>query len=177
MAEKLRTQLQRYEPKADYAGSQLGADLQLVARMAIAGFGTRLFHVGFGGFDTHARQLPTHAGLLRQLGQALAAFAADLVAHGALDRTTVLVHSEFGRRLAENASQGTDHGAAAPVFVLGGGVKPGLHGTPPDLRDLIDGDVKPTADFRALYADLLGWLRIDRQAVLGGDFTPLGLYG
>jgi uncharacterized protein (DUF1501 family) len=94
-----------------------------------------------------------------------------------LDRTTVLVHSEFGRRLAENASQGTDHGAAAPVFVLGGGVKPGLHGTPPDLRDLIDGDVKPTADFRALYADLLGWLRIDRQAVLGGDFTPLGLYG
>lgn len=176
MAEKLRTQLQRYEPKADYAGSQLGADLQLVARMAIAGFGTRLFHVGFGGFDTHARQLPTHAGLLRQLGTALGAFAADLAGHGALARTTVLVHSEFGRRLAENASQGTDHGAAAPVFVLGGGVKPGLHGTPPDLRDLIDGDVKPTTDFRALYADLLGWLRIDARAVLGGDFAPLGLY-
>ena len=177
MAEKLRTQLQRYEPKADYAGSQLGADLQLVARMAIAGFGTRLFHVGFGGFDTHARQLPTHAGLLRQLGQALAAFAADLEGHGALARTTVLVHSEFGRRLAENASQGTDHGAAAPVFVIGGGVKPGPHGKPPDLGDLVDGDVKATIDFRAVYADLLGWLRIDHQAVLGGDFAPLGLYG
>jgi uncharacterized protein (DUF1501 family) len=177
MAEQLRAQLQRYEPKADYAGSQLGADLQLVARMAIAGFGTRLFHVGFGGFDTHARQLPTHAGLLRQLGQALAAFAADLEGHGALARTTVLVHSEFGRRLAENASQGTDHGAAAPVFVIGGGVKPGPHGKPPDLGDLVDGDVKATTDFRAVYADLLGWLRIDHQAVLGGDFAPLGLYG
>jgi uncharacterized protein (DUF1501 family) len=176
-AERLRTALQRYQPRADYPDSALGRDLQLVARMAIAGFGTRLLHTGFHGFDTHARQLPTQQALLAELDQALDALLLDLDNHDALADTLVLVHSEFGRRVQENDSQGTDHGAAAPVFVLGGGVRGGVHGAPPDLGLLLDGDVRPTTDFRSVYRDLLDWLSIDAAAVLGGEFAPAGACG
>jgi uncharacterized protein (DUF1501 family) len=145
--------------------------------MIVAGFGTRLFHCGFDGFDTHALQLATHDGLLRQLDAALAAFLRDLEGHDRLADTIVLVHSEFGRRVAENASQGTDHGAAAPVFVFGGTVRPGLHGSPPDLGDLDDGDLRATTDFRSVYADLLGWLSIDPTPVLGQGIARAGVCG
>jgi uncharacterized protein (DUF1501 family) len=84
------------------------------------------------------------------------------------------VHSEFGRRVAENASLGTDHGAAAAAFVLGGGLKPGLHGTAPDLGDLLDGDVKPLVDFRRVYAELLQGSGIDPVTVLGASLPPVG---
>lgn len=175
-SEALRKALLRYQSKARYPETALGRSLQLIARMAISGFGTRLFHVGFGGFDTHARQLPVQQALLRELDEALAAFAADLAGHDQLATTAVLVHSEFGRRVAENESQGTDHGAAAPVFVLGGGVRGGLHGQPPDLDALVDGDVHATADFRSVYRDLLTWLGLDSTQVLGGEFASLGLF-
>ena len=175
-ADELRQALQRYAPKTEYPESALGRELGLAARMAVAGFGTRLFHLGFGGFDTHAQQLPTHQGLLAQLDAALDAFLDDLEGHGLLDRTVVLVHSEFGRRAAENQSQGTDHGAAAPLFVLGGGVRPGQHGVAPDLGALVDGDVPVTTDFRAVYADLLQWLRMDPGPVIGDAVQPLGLW-
>lgn len=174
-AEQLGRALERYAAKAEYPDSGLGRDLQLAARVAVAGTGTRLFHVSLGGFDTHARQLATHAGLLRQLGSALAAFAEDLRGHGLLDRTVVLVHSEFGRRVAENQSQGTDHGAAAPVFLVGAAVKAGMHGKAPDLGRLIDGDVAPGVDFRQVYGELLGWLGVDAAAILGDQFAPLGV--
>ncbi|MCA8950799.1 MAG: DUF1501 domain-containing protein, partial [Planctomycetes bacterium] len=133
-------------------------------------------HVTLPGFDTHARQLPTHAGLLQQLDAALAAFLADLDGHGLGERVAVLVHSEFGRRVAENASQGTDHGAAAPVFVFGGGVGGGPLGAVPDLGDLDDGDIKVTTDFRSVYAELLRWLGIDDGKVLGAHFDGVGLW-
>jgi uncharacterized protein (DUF1501 family) len=176
-AELLQAQMRRYRAQADYPDSGLGRDLQLIARMVVAGFGTRLFHLGFGGFDTHALQLPTHDGLLRQLDGALAAFLRDLEGHDRLADTIVLVHSEFGRRVAENASHGTDHGAAAPVFLFGGTVRPGQHGVPPDLDDLDDGDLRATVDFRSIYADLLGWLSIDAAAVLGAGIAPAGVCG
>ena len=175
-SEALRAALLRYQPKARYPETALGRSLQLIARMAISGFGTRLFHLGFGGFDTHARQLPVQQALLRELDEALVAFVADLAGHDRLAATTVLVHSEFGRRVAENESQGTDHGAAAPVFVLGGGVRGGMHGTPPDLDNLVDGDVKATTDFRSVYRDLLSWLQVDADRVLGGSFASAGLF-
>lgn len=168
--------LAAYRPRAEYPEGPLGRDLQLVARAAVSGFGARLLHVTFGGFDTHAQQLPTHAALLRQLGEGLAALAADLTAHDRLAQTAVLVFSEFGRRAAENGSLGTDHGAAAPVFVVGGGVRAGLHGAPPDLGRLIDGDVPCTTDFRQVYAALLRWLGIDTEAVLGAGFEGLELF-
>ena len=144
----------------DYPDSELAAKLRLVARLLAGGFGARLFHVELGGFDTHARQAPLHAALLGQLGGALAAFDRDLAARGLSDNVTTLVFSEFGRRAEENGSKGTDHGAAAPVLLLGGSLRPGLHGTPPDLERLVDGDVPATTDLRgvigALEHDWLG---------------------
>jgi len=175
LADDLTAALRRYQPHAEYPDSGLGRDLQLAARLAIAGFGTRLLHVGFGGFDTHARQLPTHAGLLDQLDRALDAFLTDVQAGGLGDRVVVFVHSEFGRRLHENGSQGTDHGAAAPVFIFGGGLAGGTHGPVPDLGKLDDGDLIATADFRSVYRDLLDWLSVDSKAVLGGEFAGVGL--
>ncbi len=177
--ERLRTALDRYRPSAEYPDSALGRELQLLARIVVSGFGTRLFHLRFGGFDTHAGQAPVHAGLLAQLDLGLGALLQDLEAHRASDRFTMLVHSEFGRRVAENRSQGTDHGTAAPVFVLGGGLGAGrkLHGAAPDLGALEDGDVAMGCDFRRVYAELLGWLGVDATEVLGGAFEAVGLRG
>ena len=175
LAGRLEQALGRYRPHADYPTTALARDLQLAARLCVAGFGTRVLHVAFGGFDTHARQLPTHAGLLATLDGALDAFLQDLDAHGHGDRLAVLVHSEFGRRAAENASHGTDHGAAAPVFAFGP-VRGGTHGTLPDLTRLGDGDVVATTDFRSVYADLLSWLGVEPSDVLGAAFAPVGLF-
>ncbi len=176
LAGGLESALARYQPTADYPDSGLGRQLRLAAQLVVSGFGTRLLHLGFTGFDTHARQLPTHAGLLAELDAALAAFVTDLEAHGHGDKVAILVHSEFGRRAAENASQGTDHGAAAPAFVLLGGARGGVVGTPPDLARLDDGDPIATVDFRSVYRDLLVWLGIDSKAVLGGEHASANLW-
>ncbi len=176
LADDLKKALARYRPLAEYPDTELGRDLQLAARLVVSGFGTRLLHTGLPGFDTHARQLPTHAGLLAQLDAALAAMLADLEGHGQADQVVVLVHSEFGRRAAENASQGTDHGAAAPAFLFLGGLTGGVHGPVPDLQRLDDGDVVATMDFRRIYADVLSWLAIDPIAVLGAPFEATGLW-
>ena len=104
---------------------------------------TSIYYTHLDGFDTHSGQLQQHAGLLRELGASLKAFLDDLEKSGESDRVLVLVFSEFGRRLGENGSGGTDHGTAAPVFLLGRPVKPGLHGPYPDLTHLDDGDPDP----------------------------------
>jgi hypothetical protein len=154
----------------------LGQRLRLVAQLIEAGLGTSIYYTQLGGFDTHANQQGTHFGLLRELGDALQAFLDDLNASGDAKRVLVLVFSEFGRRLTENASGGTDHGTAAPVFLLGGGVRPGLHGPCPNLADLADGDPKHAIDFRQVYATVLdGWLACPSQAVLGEKFRPLSV--
>lgn len=139
---------------ANYPEHELARKLRLVARLIAGGFDTRLFHLSLDGFDTHARQAPLHAALLSELDASLAAFQRDLEASGNAGRVVTFVHSEFGRRVEENASRGTDHGAAAPVFLLGGAFARGLHGKPPDLDALVDGDVPATTDFRALYTAL-----------------------
>jgi uncharacterized protein (DUF1501 family) len=175
-ADALRNALAAYRPRAEFPAGPLGEALQLASRVLVSGFGTRLLHVPFPGFDTHAQQLPTHADLLRQLDQGLAALLADLTAHGRLAHTVICVHSEFGRRVAENGSLGTDHGAAAPVFVLGGGVREGLHGRAPDLRDLDDGDVRASTDFRAVYAALLARMGLPPEQVLRQEIAPVSLF-
>ncbi len=143
------------DPSAtSYPAHPLAQELRLVARLVGGGFGTRVFHVALGGFDTHAAQAPAHAALLADVASALAAFQRDLDASGAGERVLTLVFSEFGRRVHENGSRGTDHGAAAPVLLLGGTVRGGAHGTPPDLERLVDGDVPTTTDFRSLYTTL-----------------------
>ncbi len=129
-----------------------------------------------GGYDTHAEQARTHEALLRALGDALGAFYADLPARGHLDRVLVLTWSEFGRRVAENGSRGTDHGTAAPMFLLGGRVRGGVYGSPPDLGRLDNGKLRFETDFRSVYATVLeGWLGVDPAGVLGRRFPTIPL--
>ena len=138
----------------EYPDQALARELALVARLVDGGFGARIFHLTLDGFDTHARQAPVHEDLLRRLSSALAAFQRDLEARGVADDVLTLVFSEFGRRVRENGSFGTDHGVGAPLFVIGTRVRAGAHGTPPDLDRLVDGDVPGTTDFRAVYSAL-----------------------
>jgi uncharacterized protein (DUF1501 family) len=164
-------------PGADYPQSGLARRLRVIAQLIKAGLTTSIYYTQQGGFDTHSGQAGLHFGLLFELGSSLQAFVADLVKSGAGERVVVLVFSEFGRRLAENGSAGTDHGTAAPLFLAGPAVKAGLHGPYPDLRDLADGDPKFAIDFRRVYATLLGWLGCPSEKVLGAKFAPLPLLG
>ncbi len=150
------------ESAVSYPDLELARRLRLIARLVAGDFGTRVFHVALEGFDTHARQKATHAALLGELSQSLTAFQRDLEASGAADRVITLVFSEFGRRVKENASRGTDHGAGAPVLLVGHAVRGGMHGTAPDLQRLENGDVPPTTDFRSVYAALeRDWMRLN----------------
>lgn len=158
----------------NYPVSPLGNSLNLVGRLIAGGLPTRVYYVSQGGFDTHANQTPSHDRLMGDLDAALSAFVADLKSQGNLDRVLVLSFSEFGRRVEENASGGTDHGAAAPLFVLGGGVRPGLYGAYPSLTDLHDGDLKFNTDFRSVYATVLErWLNVPSEIVLGKKYPLL----
>jgi uncharacterized protein (DUF1501 family) len=154
-----------------YPGSALGKRLWQIARMVESGMGARVYAVRLTGFDTHSRQKGPHALLMRTLGDALAAFQTDLKQHGLDRKVLTMTYSEFGRRVKENRSLGTDHGAAAPLFVMGGAIKAGLHGGHPSLTDLDDGDLKFHTDFRSIYATVLDrWLSVDADAVLGARF-------
>ena len=158
----------------NYPTSQLGNRLNLVSRLIAGGLPTRVYYVSQGGFDTHANQLPAHERLMTDLNAAISSFVADLKAQGNFNRVLILSFSEFGRRVSENASGGTDHGAAAPLFVLGGGVKPGLYGKYPSLTDLHDGDLKFNTDFRSVYATVLEkWLGAPSGEILGRTFPLL----
>lgn len=157
-----------------YPQNPLAGPLRTVARMINSKLPTRIYYVTQGGYDTHSGQQNRHQQLLTQLGDSLKAFVADLKATGQFGRVTIMTFSEFGRRVAENASGGTDHGAAAPLFVLGPKVKPGLHGQPCDLEDLDRGDLKFTTDFRGVYAAMLtDWLGTDAKAILGPGHAPM----
>jgi len=113
---------------------------------------------------------------MRDLGASLAAFTQALRKQGDLERTLVMTFSEFGRRVAENASGGTDHGQAAPMFLIGSRMKPGIHGQMPDLEQLDQGDLAFNLDFRRVYATVLRhWLDADAERILGGTFPPLPL--
>ena len=162
---------------AKYPNFGLAKRLELIAQIIKAGFNTKIYYTALDGFDTHANQAASHAGLLTELSDSIAAFHADLSAAGLADRVAILSFSEFGRRVAENASAGTDHGAAAPVFVIGPVTKAGLIGEHPKLDDLDDGDLKHHTDFRSIYAGLLeGWLGMPAEPVLGAGFAPLPLF-
>jgi uncharacterized protein (DUF1501 family) len=161
---------------ASYPESDLARRLGLTARLIKAGLGTRVYYLVQGGYDTHGHQLPQHAALLEELAKSLRAFLDDLAAARLDDRVLVLVFSEFGRRVAENGSKGTDHGTAGPVLLAGPSVRPGLAGTYPSLTDLADGDLKMAVDFRRVYATVLeGWLGLRSKGALGGAFESLPL--
>jgi uncharacterized protein (DUF1501 family) len=131
---------------------------------------------GIGGFDNHANQLGNHCALLEQLSESIAAFAADLSKDHLLDRVLLMSFSEFGRTVAENGRRGTDHGVAAPLFLVGGGLRGGIHGAHPSLVDLDAGALKHHTDFRSVYATVLqDWLQIPSEPILGQAFTRLKL--
>ena len=174
VSRRIESSGQNYKTSVAYPGTPLAEKLKRIAQLIDAGLGTRVYYVSLDGFDTHSDQAAAHAGLLQQLGGAVAAFTEDLQSHGQLDRVATLVFSEFGRRVEENASRGTDHGAAAPVFVIGNQVKSGLIGQHPSFTDLEDGDLKFHTDFRAVYAALLeNWLGWPAAPILGNGFKPV----
>ena len=177
VSRRIEAAAKEYKTPVAYPETGLAHKLKQAAQLIDAGLSTRVYYVALDGFDTHSQQADAHAGLLSQLGDALAAFAEDLQTHGHLDRVTTLVFSEFGRRLEENASQGTDHGAAAPAFLVGSKVKAGLVGKQPSTADLDDGDVKFAIDFRSVYAALLAqWLNWPTTDILGGEFQPADVF-
>jgi uncharacterized protein (DUF1501 family) len=152
----------------------LAKRLHLIAQLIKAGLSTSIYYTQLGGFDTHSNQFAMHAQLLRHVGDSLQAFLDDLKKSGDGQRVVAIVFSEFGRRLTENGSLGTDHGTAAPVFLLGEGVKPGLHGPYPNLQELADGDPKHAVDFRQVYANVLdNWLGCPSEKVLGQKFSGI----
>jgi uncharacterized protein (DUF1501 family) len=160
-----------YKPKATYPNTALADRLQLAAQLIDAGLGARLFYAAHGNFDTHATQAPAHANLLSQLSEAVTAFFKDVAARGHRDRVLVMTFSEFGRRAKENGSRGTDHGSAAPMFLVGGKVKSGPVGEHPSLTKLEFGNLKHHTDFRQVYAAILDrWLGVSSKDVLGQEF-------
>ena len=173
----LQTTDQAYQPRATYPDkSPIASSLRLVAETLASGLGVRVAHVTLGGFDNHSNEKLVHDKLLADLDAALGAFLKDLEGHGVADRVLIMTWSEFGRRVAENGSRGTDHGTAAPMFVLGAPVKGGLYGETPSLRTLDNGNLKFTTDFRTVYATVLqGYLKAPASDLLGGDFGTIPL--
>jgi uncharacterized protein (DUF1501 family) len=170
-----------YRTPVDYGvGGGIGGNLQKVAALIAAGMPTRLYYVTYSGnsFDTHVQQADLHSRLLMYTADAVRGFMEDLKRIGRADDVTVMIFTEFGRRVEENGSLGTDHGTATPMFLVGKHVKGGLHGRHPSLTDLDDGNMKMTTDFRRVYASLIKeWLGYeDTEAVLKGRFDPLGVF-
>ena len=175
-ADRMAELARGHEHGRGYPETALGGRLRMVAQLLEAGLGARVYYTVQAGYDTHAIQPAQHARLLEELSTALEAFLDDLALAKLADRVAVLCFSEFGRRVAENDSAGTDHGTAGPVLIAGGKVRPGLAGTTPSLIDLADGDLKWSVDFRRIYASVLEqWLEIPGQArVVGAE--PLSIF-
>ena len=164
------------QPLTTWPGGDLANQLKMVSQMIRAGLKTRVYYVSLGGFDTHSQQGPAqgkHANLLRQFADSLKAFYAELGAQRNDARVLTMAFSEFGRRVGQNASGGTDHGTAAPMFLAGPMIRPGVLSDHPAMNDLDEGDLKFKVDFRTVYAAILAnWLKTDPKAVLQADFTP-----
>jgi uncharacterized protein (DUF1501 family) len=162
------------KPRMSYPNGPLAQQLQMVASMIHAKLRTRVYYVTLGGFDTHADQggeNGRHAQLVGQFASAIRAFYQDLKAQGNDARVLTMVFSEFGRRVGQNGSRGTDHGTAAPVFLVGPMVKPGPANAHPSMSDLDEGDLRFSVDFRSVYASVLaGWMKADADAILEGRY-------
>jgi uncharacterized protein (DUF1501 family) len=177
-SEELPQLIAGYKTQAAYPATPLGRSLALAAQIVGSNLGTKVIYVQHGSFDTHVSQVMTQNLLLTQFSNAIAAFYEDLAAHGNDRRVLTLTFSEFGRRVEENGSRGTDHGEASPLFMIGGGVKGGLYGNSPNLASLNMGNVAYTTDFRNVYATVLErWLGRPSTTVLNGSFQKLPVLG
>jgi uncharacterized protein (DUF1501 family) len=173
-AEQLEAATKRYKAGAEYPEGELAAQLRRAAQILSGGLGARVLFASHDGYDTHADQADEHGALLEHLAASLAAFDKDLKAQGLDEKVVVLVFSEFGRRVDENASKGTDHGAASCLFLSGAKVRGGLAGQYPSLKVLGEGDLVYQTDFRSVYATVLeNWLGCASEPVLGARFPTL----
>lgn len=163
-----------HRPVAEYPGGEFGNGLRTVAAMIGGGLSTRVYYVSLGGFDTHAGQRGRHDNLMQQFAHGVSAFWADIKKQENAERVLMMSFSEFGRRVDQNASQGTDHGAAAPMFLFGPNIKSGVFGKHPSLTDLDQGDLKYNVDFRNVYASVLqNWLETPSKPILGQQFKTM----
>jgi uncharacterized protein (DUF1501 family) len=173
---KVQQKLDAYKPYYKYPNSNLASSLRNVAALIQAGLPTRVYFVSIGGFDTHSNQLLNHGNLLQQLSEALFAFQKDLEGHKLDNQVTTMTFSEFGRRPNENDSAGTDHGTAAPLFVLGSNIKGGIYGNAPSLKLQKNQDVEFSTDFRQVYSTLLDkWMNCRPEPVLFKKYNNLDI--
>ena len=173
-SERMESASMKGSSTAKYPNSSLGKKLETVSKLIASGIDTRVYYVRIDGFDTHANQRDAHAALLRSVSEGVSTLVSDLNKRGDGDRVLVMCFSEFGRRVAENASDGTDHGTAGPVFFAGNKVSAGLIGDMPRLTDLEKGDLKYHTDFRSVYATVLeNWFKTPSKEVLGGEFEKV----
>ena len=175
-ADMLADVADQYESSVEYADNVIAKNLRDVARIHLAGLGTRIFYTAHGGYDTHANEMPTHPKLLQEMSGAIADFFDDLEEHGAADDVAMLVFTEFGRRMRDNGS-GTDHGSGGGAFILGNQVNGGLYSEYPSLdpADWEHGeDLKHTFDFRGVYGTMLEqWMGIEAKPIVKGTFEQL----
>lgn len=176
-SERLKSVSEAKTGSGDYPPTRLGRDLQAVSRLIDSGLPTRIYYVTRDGFDTHSNQREAHQALLSDVSSSITAFVNDLKKQGNDERVAVMSFSEFGRRVRENASGGTDHGTAAPMFMIGSQVNSGPIGDHPSLTDLDNGDLKYKIDYRRVYAEVLkSWLGVKSAPIVGDDFEPLSVF-
>lgn len=177
-SKRLQEIAKNYQPKVPYPQTGLANKLRLAAQLVDADVGARIFYVSIDGFDTHANQLGAHANLLREVSDAMTAFYRDLSARGHQDRVMMMTFSEFGRRPYENGSKGTDHGAAAPMLLVGNKLKAGVVGKHPSLTEkVVMGNLVHSLDFRQVYAAILDkWLGVKSEEVLGQKFEAVEVF-
>jgi len=174
-ADYLYDQARLYHEDGQYPDTQIGKDMKTVASLILAGLPTRVYYLSLGSFDTHVNQQPQQQRLFKQLNDAILAFRNDLKKHNRFQDVMIITFSEFGRRVSQNASAGTDHGTANCMFLISGGLKrQGVLNAPPDLQNLDQGDLHYEIDFKQVYATILNkWLEANDQLILGKNYTYL----
>jgi uncharacterized protein (DUF1501 family) len=174
-ASYLKQQFKMYNTKQPYPNTELGKSMRTIARLIMSDISTKVYYVSHGNFDTHVNQLGSQNNLFKQLDEAVTSFTKDLQSNNRFQDVVVMTFSEFGRRVEQNASNGTDHGTANNMFVIGGGLKEkGLLNENPNLEQLKDGDLQYKVDFKSVYATMLNkWLGADDKAILKHDYPLL----
>jgi len=171
----IQQQIKTYQSKEAYPNTELGRNMRTIANLIMSDINTKVYYVSHGSFDTHINQQAQQERLFQQLSDALTVFTGDLKKNNRFEDVVVMTFSEFGRRVSQNASGGTDHGTANNMFLIGGGLKEkGVLNEGPDLLHLKDGDLQYKVDFKSVYATLLGnWLGADDTAILKAKYEHL----
>ncbi|HEY5463574.1 MAG TPA: DUF1501 domain-containing protein [Hanamia sp.] len=171
-ADYIYEQSRQHPSSQTYPATDLGRNLKTICSLILSDINTKVYYVSLGSFDTHVNQESQQKRLFTELNDAMSAFVNDLKSNNRFQDVVVMTFSEFGRRVAQNASGGTDHGTANNMFFIGGGLKEkGLLNPMPDLNDLNQGDLKYTVDFKSVYATMLhNWLGADDEKILGKKY-------